>query len=288
MQGIPGMQYGAAQMMEYAMIASGSKGNCFVMRDGTTSLMIDCGTTKKYLMASFDRLGFSRDEIDALLITHDHSDHVSQIRHFRDLSIYSPVELPDIDTFHVQPLKPFVLETLKITPLALSHDALNTTGYVIESGTEKLVYVTDTGYLNQRYLPFLKGADHIIMESNHDVGMLMRTARPQYLKARIYSDQGHLCNEDCASILNEIITEKTESVVLAHISQEANTREKALEVTVSYLRENHRGPVSRNLVISAAGQNEIIRRRWNHEEMDPGTVSCAFGLEYPADLWTVE
>ena len=275
-------------MMEYAMLASGSKGNCFVLRDDTACIMIDCGTTKKYLKTCFEKLGIAKDEIDALLITHDHSDHVSQIRHFRDLSVYSPVDIPDTDVFHITPLKPFTVETLKITPVPLSHDALNTTGFIIENGREKLVYVTDTGYVNQRWLAMMKGADHIIMESNHDVGMLMKTARPQYLKARIYSDQGHLCNEDCAEVLNQIITGNTHSVILAHISQEANTREKALETSVTYLKQNHRGPLAEDLVISAAGQYEIIRRRWNHEEMDPGSVSSSACVERMADLWSFD
>ena len=275
-------------MMEYAMLASGSKGNCFLLRDGTSLIMIDCGTTRKYLKECFEKLGVKREALDALLITHDHSDHVSQLRHFRDLAVYSPVELPDTEVFMVRPLKPFVIETLKITPIPLSHDALNTMGYVIENGTEKLVYITDTGYVNARYLPLLTGADYIIMESNHDMKMLMQTARPQYLKARIYSDQGHLCNEDCASILNEIITETTHSVILAHISQEANTRQQALTASVSYLKKNHTGRLAEDLTISAAGQYEIIRRRWNHEEMDPGSVYCAAGLEYNPDLWSFE
>ena len=100
-------------MMEFALLASGSKGNSFVMRDGTAVIMIDCGTTKKHLFSSLAAAGVVREEIDALLITHDHSDHISQIRHFADLPVYSPVEIDGVETFRLRPLKPFVLETLK-------------------------------------------------------------------------------------------------------------------------------------------------------------------------------
>ena len=269
-------------MMEFALLASGSKGNSFVLKDGTAAIMIDCGTTKKHLFSSLEKTGIAKDELDAVLITHDHSDHISQIRHFSNLPVYSPVEIDGVVTFHVTPMRSFFIETLKITPLALSHDAPNTTGYILEDGNEKLVYITDTGYVNENYIPLLTDADYIIMESNHDVGMLMGTRRPQFLKARIYSDQGHLCNEDCAEVLSRIITPKTKLAVLAHISQEANTRELALETNRRILLDTCREKMNRQLVLCAAGQYEMIRKGLCDEEMDPGSVSCAIGLEYRA------
>lgn len=271
-------------MMEFALLASGSKGNCFVIRDGTGVLMIDCGTTRKYIFSHLDQLGISRDEIDALLITHDHSDHIAQIRSFSDLPVYSPVEIDGIESFHIQPMRPFTIETMRITPLALSHDAPGTVGFVIEDGIEKLVYITDTGYVNQNYLPLLQEADYIIMESNHDVGMLMATRRPQFLKYRIYSDQGHLCNEDCADVLNRIVSDRTKLIILAHISREANTREKALEVTRRALLEQSGNRLNRQLVLAAAGQHEMIRKGFGYEEMDPGSVSCFIGMECHSDV----
>ena len=265
-------------MLEYALLASGSKGNCCLIRDDQTLVMIDCGTTKKYLTNQLYELGVQREEIDALLITHDHSDHIAQLRAFSDRYVYSPVELPDTETFHVQPLHIFTIGSLRITPIALSHDALNTTGYIFENGQEKLVYITDTGYVHSRYMPLLLNADYIILESNHDVGMLMQTRRPQYLKARICGDDGHLCNEDCAALLTRIVTPKTKHIILAHISQEANTRERALKVSAQRLLEEHI-PVNEALIVSAAGQFERIQRGFGNEEMDPGSVSRSVGLE---------
>lgn len=269
-------------MMNFALLASGSKGNCFLLKDEETVLQIDCGTTKKYLNACFQQLHHDKDDTDALLITHDHSDHVSQIGMFADLNIYSPVEIPDVDTFRVRPMQVFNVGSLQITPIALSHDALNTTGYVIESGQEKLTYITDTGYLNERYYPLIAGSDYIVLESNHDVGMLMQTRRPHYIKARINSDEGHLNNDACAEILDHVVSENTKSIILAHISQEGNTREKALHTAWSAMQHHH-GALNPNLVISAAGQFEMIRKGENDEESDPGSVSCTACMEYLAD-----
>lgn len=265
-------------LLEYALLASGSKGNSFLVRDDQTLVMIDCGSTRRHLMEALHELDIAKEEIDALIITHDHSDHISQLRHFSDRAVYSPVELADTECFSVQPLKIFTVGSLRITPVPLSHDALNTTGYVLENGQEKIVYITDTGYVNSRYFPLLKGADIIVMESNHDVGMLMGTRRPQYLKARICSDDGHLCNEDCAAVLTQIVSPNTRHIILAHISQEANTRQRALYITSEKLLSSGI-PLNRELIVSAAGQYERIQRGFGYEEMDPGSVCRPVGME---------
>ena len=268
-------------MMQFALIASGSKGNCFLLRDGTTKIMVDCGTTRKYLFDSLEKLGVAASDLDAVLVTHDHSDHVSQIRFFRDMVVYSPVELYDVETLRVDPLRRFHVNSLEIMPLALSHDAPNTVGYVFDNGAERLVYVTDTGYFHGSYIPLARGADYIVMESNHDIGMLMRTRRPQYLKMRICSDYGHLNNEDCADILDKIVNENTKMVILAHISQEANTRELALSVSRQGLLA-HEGRLDPGLLLCAAGQFEMIQKGWNDEKNDPGACYCAIGMEHLA------
>lgn len=266
-------------MMEFSLLASGSKGNSFLLKDEGTQILIDCGSTKKYLMNALSENGVSVENLDALLITHDHSDHISQIRHFKDIDIYSPVEIEDIETFHIRPLQKFNINNLMITPIALSHDALNTTGYIIEDGVEKLVYVTDTGYVNERYIPYMKDADYIVLESNHDVDMLMKTSRPRFLKQRIYSDEGHLNNEDCSEVLDKIVGENTKVIILAHLSQEANTREKALSVSKEKLLR-HEGKLNEKCILISSGQFEMIQKGVNNEEINPGSCWCAIGVEH--------
>lgn len=269
--------------MKFALFASGSKGNSFLLQDESLAVLVDCGTTKKYLTGCFQEIGFDPAALDAVLITHAHTDHVSQIRMFKDLPVYSPVALP-VDRIPVEFDQPFQLQHLTVRPLALSHDAERTTGYIFESWQEKLVYITDTGYLKDSYLPLIKGADYIVLESNHDVEMLMHTARPMYLKSRIASDEGHLCNEDCAAILDEAVTEKTKVIILAHISQEANTRQKALQVSAEQIFRYHRGRLNPSLVIAAAGQYEMIQGGAGYEKTALGTCYCTAGMEQLADL----
>ena len=99
---------------------------------------------------------------------------------------------------------------------------------MISNGQEQLLYMTDTGYVSQKNRQFMKNLDYYIIESNHDIEMLMATKRPMFLKNRILNDMGHLNNEYSAHLMCEVIGEKTKEIVLAHLSQEANTEELAL------------------------------------------------------------
>ena len=225
--------------MKIYALASGSKGNCFIICCKDTNIMIDCGTTKKYLVDSFSRINMNIKDIDALLITHDHSDHISQIKMFKDLNIYSTVSILKIKTYYIKAFQSFDINNVNIMPIMLSHDAKNTVGYIIDDHEEKCLYMTDTGYVNDRYLSLFTDLDHIIIESNHDVEMLMNSHRPLYVKRRIFSDNGHLCNEDCANVLSKIICDNTKDVMLAHVSMEANTYDKALAVNLAYLNDHN-------------------------------------------------
>ena len=269
--------------MKFTMFASGSKGNSFLAESRKTKILIDCGTTRKYLKNCMDAVHVSVSDLDAVVITHAHSDHVSQIAMFKDCRIYSPVKLPDISAEIVRPGMDIEIGDMILSPLALSHDASNTTGYILKCQNEQLDYVTDTGYLNSAYYPALKNADYIIMESNHDISMLMESRRPQYVKSRICSDYGHLCNEDCARILDQIVTERTQSIILAHISQEANTCEKALAVNREYLLKQHAGKLNPALMLHAAGQYEMIQGGEDNEKVDSSSCCCAIGLEYMSE-----
>lgn len=263
--------------MNFAVLASGSKGNCTIIQAGDTTIMLDCGTTKKYLFQRLEELEIKKENIDALVITHDHSDHISQLKQFLDLTIYAPIEVDAIHYNEVKAYRPFQIKDIEVMPLALSHDAYNTMGYVFTYQNEKLVYVTDTGYISEKNKKHIHGSDAYIIEANHDIDMLMSTRRPQFVKSRIFGDSGHLCNEDCAEILNQVITSNTKFIVLAHLSQEANTKEKALQVVKDVLINNPL--VHKDAILCVSGQYEMIQKGVNHEKVDLGTVRCAIGLE---------
>lgn len=236
--------------MKYYMLASGSKGNCCVLEINNKRIMIDCGTTKRYLNQSFMDINLTFNDIDFVLITHDHSDHTSQLKHFMHASIYSPSN-HDFHTNKVIPYTSFNLEGIDILPIKTSHDDESSVGYIIHHDGMKLVYITDTGYIRQNDIELIAGADFYILESNHDPEMLMLTSRPYHIKQRILSDEGHLSNDDASSILKKVINEKTKGILLAHLSLQANTEELAL-ATVRETIANDR------IEIKAARQFEIV------------------------------
>lgn len=239
--------------MEYHILASGSKGNSCIIKSNGVSLLIDCGMTQKYLKACFEELSVDFKALDALLITHDHSDHTKQVRMFRELDIYSPSELL-FDYTHVEPYESFTIEHFKITPLKTSHDTEYSVAYVIEDGQSKLVYMTDTGYVRKQDYHYLENADHYILESNHDPVLLMKSNRPYYIKQRILSDTGHLSNEKAGQVLASVISDKTKSITLAHMSLEANTEEVALQTIHEHLEDHD----LLGIEIQVAKQFEIV------------------------------
>ncbi len=139
--------------------------------------------------------------------------------------------------------------------MPLSHVTEVCLGYVVSVGQETLVSITDTGYIPHNIESYLVNADYYLFESNHDTEMLMNSIRPQYLKYRIVSDNGHMNNEYASKRLVKYIGDKTKEIVLAHISQECNTREKALSVLKETMEENGLEPSDYKLF--AAKQNEI-------------------------------
>ena len=140
----------------------------------------------------------------------------------------------------------------KVMAIPLSHD-VKCCGYVIFDNEESLVYVTDTGYINYKNINYISNADYYIFESNHNIPMLMESKRPFYIKSRILGDQGHLSNEIASDTLCEIIGEKTKQIYLAHISQEANTKEKAISTFYNTAKE--RNLEVANIFVTAADQN---------------------------------
>ena len=224
--------------MKFYSLASGSKGNCFVILDQDVQIEIDCGSTQRYLKQCFEQIQVDYLKTDGLLLTHSHIDHISQLKMFRHALIYTPFSIDkEYRTQTVIPFESFYIRHMKITPLPLSHDTEITVGYIFDNGKERLVYITDTGYVRQDYYELLKNADYYIMESNHDIPMLMNTQRPYSLKSRILSDMGHLSNEACAELLSVLVGENTKEILLAHISEEANTEELALQTIRKNMRQ---------------------------------------------------
>ncbi|WP_273234933.1 MBL fold metallo-hydrolase [Ileibacterium valens] len=226
--------------MKVSLLNSGSAGNCCIVQSSNTTIMIDCGSpSQKYLRQAMEEVDVSVNDLDAVLITHNHSDHVRWLNMFRQRPVYSYCSLVcrnskketlPINHQLIVPDEIFEIRDFTIQSLGLSHDAGNTLGFILTLNTtgEKLVYVTDTGYFPVGYQEDISNADYYIFESNHDPDMLMHTSRPMWTKQRILSDVGHLNNLDASKILAAAVGNRTRKVVLAHISREANTENLAL------------------------------------------------------------
>lgn len=226
--------------MEYHVLASGSKGNSIFIYDHGNGLLIDCGISRKQLLFKLKQLGFQEKDIHYVLLTHDHYDHNKNIAIFDQSIVYCGKGcIKGIDESHeFVDYEPIQLDHYHITPLPISHDTTSPFAFVIEGEKEKILYMTDTGYVSQKNMKYMCNLDYYIFESNHDVEMLMATKRPLFLKNRIYGDKGHLNNEYSANVMVQVIGDKTKEICLAHLSQEANTKEKALETYYRIFDEN--------------------------------------------------
>ena len=226
--------------MRFYILASGSKGNATVITDGITNILIDMGLTKKWLLERLEETPIKFDELHYALFTHDHGDHASGHKFIPIEKRYATsgtIEmLPENELHHYVPL---TLGTFKITPLPVSHDAHDGVGFIIESGNQKLVYMTDTGYISEVNMNYMQNADYYIIESNHNVRMLLQTDRTFLLIQRILGDTGHLSNEDAAMYLTHLIGPNTKEIILAHLSEEANTPEVALNAHVNIYRRKY-------------------------------------------------
>ena len=227
--------------MFFDVIASGSKGNATLVFTKENIFLIDLGIPAKELEKELEIFNKTTKDIDALFITHNHADH------YRGLKTVSPKKqyalygtLPTSLSNVIEEGKTMEINGVRITPFMVSHDAVNPCGYVFEDEDEKLVYMTDTGKFLTRNLPLIKNPDYLIIESNHDIQMLLRTNRPMEVKQRIMSDVGHLCNEDSAFACLEIIGNRTKEIILAHLSEEANTPELALAAYEKVFRYAHK------------------------------------------------
>ena len=241
--------------MKIKVLASGSKGNSTLIRTEKINLLIDCGITYQYLCNELEDTGIMPKDLDAILITHTHSDHIKGLTALvkkTNIKVYILEEMLDeIKTkvpyerinYYTDPL---YLEDLKIELIRISHD-VEGVGFIIENNNRNIVYITDTGYINRKYLPLMKNKNLYVIESNHDEEMLMEGPYPYILKQRVISDHGHLSNTTTANYLSQIVGDRTERIILAHISENNNTPELAYNTTKDILKENN---IEKDIIIA--------------------------------------
>ena len=224
--------------MKFKSFSSGSKGNCSIVLCDDTNIIIDMGISYLTLKRSLEENSLSFSDISGVLITHCHKDHISGLSTLINktrLNIYIPEGMYESLKEYVPKTRcifiddKFSINNVNIELIHTSHDAPSSVGYIIEYNNKSLVYVTDTGYINRKYLNKMVGKDLYFMESNHDEIMLMDGPYPRFLKERVISDKGHLSNTTTSKYLKKIIGDNTKTIILAHLSETNNTEEKALE-----------------------------------------------------------
>ncbi len=234
--------------MLVSVLASGSKGNSTLITTDRVKILIDAGKNQKYLEKELNQINLSLKDIDYILITHTHADHTSSlktiVKSYKPKIILTELMYQDLDYLKNYENILFLTDKLELEDLVIdniktSHDTSDSRGYIITQGNSSVVQITDTGYLNQKYFKKLQNKTIYIFESNHNIEMLMHGRYPKWLKARVSSDVGHLSNESSAFYLTKLIGENTKEIILAHLSEENNTPELALETLNKEFAENN-------------------------------------------------
>lgn len=225
---------------QFCSISSGSKGNCYFVKAGETVLLIDAGISGKKIFEGLKAVGVSPEEVDGVLITHEHSDHVKGVKMVCKKSEKALVYANQAtwDKFVDEKFKDrhrvintnekFYINDIEIMPFSIHHDAVEPVGYSITYKDRKLSVVTDTGHISDEIYEEIKDADLLVLESNHEVNVLKMCSYPYKTKMRILGDYGHLSNVAAAQCLCDILEDECnkqqcKTVLLAHLSKENNT-----------------------------------------------------------------
>ena len=256
----------------FLSLVSGSSGNCSLISDGKTTLLVDCGLSCKKLEEALAKAKVDPHDISAMLITHEHSDHIKgagvvsrkyNLPVFATLKTHEYMNLGKVESCSVQYLSPDVdleIGSIGVRPFSIPHDAADPVGYNFFFGEKKLSLATDIGKMNYNVMNNLKGSLAVLLESNHDVVMLQNGRYPAYLKRRILGDFGHLSNSDAAKCVLELIKSGTYHIMLGHLSQENNTPTAAYTTTKNYLEEN--GVIlDKDATLAVAQRFEVSRFR---------------------------
>ena len=241
--------------MKMVSLASGSKGNCTLIRTDDACILVDCGISAKRTEEALRAVGLSLRDVDALLLTHEHIDHIRGVKRLMsayDIPVYATegtlknlARITGDEYFNyagrdrmemIHADREFQIGSVSILPFATYHDVAEPCGYRFEISQQQndlrrhvsLAVMTDCGHYDDYIADHLMYLDAMLLESNHDRGTLANGPYPIYLKRRIMSSEGHLSNHAAGQLLTEILSPKMTSVLLGHLSQENNTHQRAL------------------------------------------------------------
>lgn len=259
--------------MELCSIASGSSGNCIYVGSANTHVLVDTGLSGKRTESGLNSIDRTLAEMDAILITHEHSDHVKGLgvlaRKY-ELPIYATAgtieavqqmqslgTVPDDLFQEIQPDETFSVGDLDILPFAISHDAAQPVGYRLECAGKSVGIATDLGEYSDYTVEKLQHLDALLLEANHDVRMLQVGSYPYYLKQRILSEKGHLSNENAGQLLSRLLHDNLKAVFLGHLSRENNYDMLAYETVCAEVDGTQNDYRARDFYIQVAQREQV-------------------------------
>lgn len=256
--------------MKFCSISSGSKGNCYLLKIDEYIVLVDAGISGKKIFEGLKHNGINPDEVDAILVTHEHSDHVrgikmvckksSKAKIYANIDTWEKIKMEDFEDRHIEieANNEFNIGKAIIKPFSVHHDAVDPLGYIFSYGERKLSILTDTGHICESIYNNIYDSTLLVIESNHEVNLLRMCSYPYEVKRRILGDYGHLSNEMAAKCISAIITEESpcETILLAHLSKENNTPQLA-KLTIMNHIEDCELSENNNINIEVITQNDI-------------------------------
>jgi phosphoribosyl 1,2-cyclic phosphodiesterase len=229
--------------LSFCSLSSGSSGNCYYIGNEFHGILVDAGISATSIRRFLRSMNISMQSVMGVLITHNHIDHIkglevltrkNNLPAFTTRNVWKSILSPHLtitnDCIREIPLQEnFHLAGFDIIAFTVCHDAPETIGFQISSGSKKITIVTDLGHICDTSAPYIKEANLLVIESNYDEEMLADGSYPYFLKRRIKSDHGHLGNHQVSGFLAEILNDELQHICLAHLSKNNNTPEKALE-----------------------------------------------------------
>lgn len=232
--------------MRMVSLASSSKGNCTYIETTCSKILIDMGIRLSALELALGKLGIDPSEIDAVIVSHEHDDHVKGIPCFvkkYGVPVYAYAKTIEylndklkLDEKYIHTfVRDFEIGDMHILPVELSHDSHSCHGFVVQCNQSAVAIVTDCGVVNERIISALSGVPLVYLESNYDEELLMQSKYPYSTKMRIKSNRGHLSNMECAKTIERLVATGTRQIVLSHISENSNSPMIAYSTNKSYL-----------------------------------------------------
>lgn len=254
-------------MKGFCPLASGSKGNCIYVGTGSKKILIDAGMNGKTIQSHLAKINVDLSEIDAILVTHEHSDHIVGLKTLalkygipvfanhetaKGIVAYLKGDCPKFKIFATG--ETFEFGDMEIHPFSIQHDTLDPVAFTIRTGDLKLGFCTDLGFATTLVQNQLQECDYLLIEANHQPSMVHASSRPHFLKQRILGRTGHLSNEACGQLLKSIAHPKLKHIHLAHLSSECNSPEVALNVVKGVLEQH-----GLNIDMCIALQHEVSK-----------------------------